>query len=118
MLAALSTRLTKGENCPVFSSTVESSHSKFNCVYIAMVEFDSDDDKIAWILYEWPGSISFAPSKVVLRFREIFARSFVWSAVIQIENKLNISMRYVRKTSLDKKKTASLGCGVGFGWSK
>lgn len=46
MLVVLLMRLMKGENCLVFLFIVESFYLKFNCVYIVMVEFDLDDDKI------------------------------------------------------------------------
>lgn len=104
MLVVLLVRMMKGENCLVFLFIVESFYLKFNCVYIVMVEFDLDDDKIVWILYEWFGSIFVVFFKVVFRFREIFVRSFVWLVVIKKENKLNISMWYVWKMFLDKKK--------------
>jgi len=80
MFDPLSARIMNGENCPVPSSTVESSHlnSKSRCC--AKDELNSSEAIVTSMEYDWSGSISFAPCKFFERFRETLARRFRWSA--------------------------------------
>ena len=80
MFDRLSERIMNGENCPVPSSTVESSHlnSKSRCC--ARDALNCNEDILTSMKYDWSGSISLASCKFFERFKEILARRFRWSA--------------------------------------